>query len=248
MIYFVTGGSRGIGAAIVLGAVREGHDVAFTYRGAADKAQAVIEQAATIDGARKVRAYALDVKDSAQVERVVDQVLEDFETVQVVVNNAGISRDNLVASMSDEEWNEVLATNLSGAFYVCRQFLPTLISNRFGRIINIASVAAGGMSGMANYAASKAGLIALTKSLAKEYGRRGITANVVVPGFFETDMTQERMTERTREFWQQFAPVPNGRKGNLDELAHAVTFLASEKAAYINGEELHITGGLDWGP
>jgi len=165
-----------------------------------------------------------------------------------VVNNAGISRDNLVASMSDEEWNDVLATNLTGAFYVCRYFLPGLISNRFGRIINISSVAASGMTGMANYAASKAGLIALTKSLAKEYGKRGITANVVVPGVFETDMTLSRLTDRTRDFWKQFVPAPGGRMGNLEELAHVVNFLASEKSGYINGEELHVTGGLDWGP
>ena len=147
MIYFVTGGSRGVGAAIVLDAVRAGHDVAFTYVNNAGKAQEVVASCKDIDPGRTVKAYALDVKDPAQVEKVGDQVLADFETVHVIVNNAGINRDNLVAYMTDEEWFDVINTNLTGPFYVCRQFMPALLGNKYGRIINISSLVADGGSG-----------------------------------------------------------------------------------------------------
>ncbi len=246
MVFFVTGGSRGIGAAVVLQAVREGHDVAFTYHRNEAAAAAVAAEARVLRDGARVAAYPLDVGDSAAVEAVGEQVLEAFETVDVLVCNAGINVSNLVISMTDEEWESVLRTNLSGAFYVCRQFLPTLLANRFGRIVMISSLGAGGISGQANYSASKAGLVGLSGAIAKEYGRKGITSNVLVPGFVDTDMTREGMSARHEEFWMKYCPL--GRMGERDEVAQVVTFLASKGASFINGQAIPITGGLDWAP
>ena len=246
MIYFVTGGSRGIGESIVLEALSQGHDVAFTYRSNREAADAVIARGADLAPGRKCVGYQLDVRSSAAVEEVADRVLEDFDTVHVVVPNAGIAINGLAANMPDEEWQEVIDTNLSGAFYVVRQFLPTLISNRFGRIILVSSMGRGGVSGQAAYAASKAGLIGLGRTLAKEYGRRGITTNTIVPGFIETDMTVERMSEENRKFWMQYCPLQ--RLGSLSEVSKVVCFLASDGAGFINGHALDITGGLEWAP
>jgi len=246
MVYFITGGSRGIGAAIVLRAVSEGHHVAFSYLSNEAKAQQVVQQAKEINGEVQCRAYRMDVRDSDEVERVGDQILDDLDTVDVVVNNAGINRDNLAVSMSDEEWHDVMATNLHGPFYVARQFLTTMLANRFGRIINISSVSATGSSGQANYAASKSGLVGLTKTLSKEYGSRGITANVVIAGWFETEMTDETMAEQSKEFWMNLCP--KRRTGELSEITGVVTFLASKEAEFINGAEISVTGGLDHAP
>lgn len=251
MYYFVTGGSRGIGAGIVEYAAAHGHHVAFTYVSNADaaaKSMATAQEAAKAAGHEdvQVRPYQLDVKDSAAVERVADQVLEEFETMEVIVNCAGVNRDNLVVAMSDDEWREVLATNLDGPFYVCRQFIQTLMANRFGRIVNISSIQHEGGTGQANYAAAKAGLHGLTKTLAKEYGRRGITANVIVPGFFDTDMTRETMPQVNKDYWKQYCPMPKGRMGKVEELAALVDFLAGEGGAFINGEVINLTGGLGW--
>jgi NAD(P)-dependent dehydrogenase (short-subunit alcohol dehydrogenase family) len=243
--FFVTGGSRGIGAAIVLAAARAGHDVAFTYVSNESAAHEVARQCAEIRPG-VYRAYRLDVRSSAEVEAVADRVLEDFEGVDVVVANAGINKNNLVVSMSDDEWSSVIETNLSGAFYVCRQFLPTFLANRTGRFILISSLGATGVSGQANYCASKAGLLGLSATLAKEYGKKGITSNVVSPGFFETDMTREGMSAANREFWIKYCPL--GRLGELPEIAELVVFLASPAAGYINGQELRVNGGLGWAP
>lgn len=245
MNYFVTGGSRGIGAEIVKQAVREGHDVAFTYLGSADAAKAVQADAAGLREGARCKAYQLDVRDPAMVEAVGNQVLEDFEQVDVVVNNAGINRGNLAVYTSDEEWHDVLATNLSGAFYVSRCFLPGMLANRFGRIINISSVVKNGMAGQAAYSASKAGLIGLTRSLAKEYGPKNITVNAIVAGYFKTDMTEEYMSDSFKAFWFKYCPLR--RTGELSEVSRVVTFLASEAAAFITGAEIPVAGGLEEG-
>ncbi|MCZ7679267.1 MAG: SDR family oxidoreductase [Sandaracinaceae bacterium] len=150
------------------------------------------------------------------------------------------------ASMSDEDWKEVLDTNLTGTFYVCRQFLPTMLGNGFGRVVMIGSLSAGGVTGQASYAASKAGMIGLSRTLAKEYGRRGITSNVVVPGFFDTDMTRDGMSDSNKSFWMQYCPA--GRMGELSEVAKVVSFLITEGAAYVNGQAIEVNGGLDWAP
>jgi NAD(P)-dependent dehydrogenase (short-subunit alcohol dehydrogenase family) len=244
--FFVTGGSRGIGAAIVLQAVREGHDVAFTYVHNAGKAAEVCAQALAIRPGARCRAHELDAGNSAMVEKVADAVLDEFDSIDVVVSNAGINKNNLVVSMSDDEWESVIRTNLTGAFYVCRQFLPSMLANRFGRIILVSSLGHSGVSGQANYCASKAGLHGLCSALAKEYGRRGITANLVVPGFFDTDMTREGMSESNKSFWLQYCPA--GRMGGLDEIAKTTTFLASDGAGFINGQAIPVNGGLDWAP
>lgn len=249
MYYFVTGGSRGIGAGIVEYAASKGHDVAFTYVANADAAersrQRALETAKDAGHEVAIKAYQMDVKDPAAVEAVHDAVLEDFETMEVIVNCAGVNRDNLVISMDNDEWREVLATNLDGPFYVCRQFLTTLMANRFGRIVNISSIQHNGGTGQANYAAAKAGLHGLTKTLAKEYGRRGITANVIVPGFFDTDMTRETMPQVNKDYWKQYCPMPKGRMGKVSELAATVEFLAS-RDTFVNGEVINVTGGLGW--
>jgi NAD(P)-dependent dehydrogenase (short-subunit alcohol dehydrogenase family) len=246
MALFVTGGSRGIGAAIVFQAARVGHDVAFTYMRNEDAAQDVLRKAREIRSEGSYKAYRLDVRNSADVEKVGEQVLADFDAVEVVVANAGINRNALLVSMSDQEWHEVLDTNLSGAFYVCRCFLPVFIANRFGRFVLISSLGAGGVSGQGNYAASKAGMLGLSATLAKEYGKKGITSNVISPGFIETDMTREGMSEANRQFWLKYCPL--GRLGELSEIAELVTFLASPGGAFVNGQELRVNGGLDWAP
>lgn len=246
MIFFVTGGSRGIGESIVLESIRQGHDVGFTYLSNEARAIQVLDAARKLNPGSRCKAYQLDVRSSAAVEEVGDRFVDDFGAVQVVVANAGINKNRLLVSMSDEEWDDVLRTNLTGTFYICRQFLPAMLANRFGRFVLMSSLGRIGVSGQANYCASKAGLQGLCSSMAKEYGRKGITTNMVVPGFFETDMTRDGMSGSNREFWIQFCPA--GRTGELQEVTHAVMFLASEGASFINGQAIPVTGGLDWAP
>ncbi len=246
MIFFVTGGSRGIGESIVVEAARQGHDVAFTYNRNAAEAERVLAVVRDLAPKATARAYALDVRSSVAVEEVGDRVLEDFGTVDVVVANAGVNLNGLAVSMSDEDWKTVIDTNLTGTFYVCRQFLPAMMAKRFGRIVMVSSLGRTGVTGQAAYAASKAGLLGLSSTLAKEYGRKGITSNVVVPGFFDTDMTRGDMSEANKKFWLEYCPV--GRMGRLPEIAKVVLFLGSEGASYVNGESIQITGGLDWAP
>lgn len=246
MIAFVTGGSRGIGEAIVYELLAAGHDVAFTYRSSAERAKHVLSRAADLAPERKCRAYRLDVRSSVAVEEVADRVIDEFETVHAVVSNAGVSINGLAVSLSDEDWKAVIDTNLTGSFYVCRQFLTTMLGNGFGRIVLIGSLSSGGVTGQVSYAASKAGLNGLSRTLAKEYGRRGITSNVVVPGFFDTDMTRDGMSGDNKDFWMQYCPL--GRMGDLPEVAKVVSFLLTEGAAYVNGQSIEVNGGLEWAP
>jgi len=246
VIFFVTGGSRGIGAAIVREAAQAGHDVAFTYRKSEAEAHKVRDEARRAAPNARVLAFPLDVRDSADVERVGDAVLDELGRVDVAVSNAGVNINGLAANLSDEEWREVIDTNLSGSFYVARQFLPQMVKNRFGRLIFVSSMGWTGVSGQVAYAASKAGLLGLSSTLSKEYGKRGVTSNVIVPGFFETDMTSKDMSDSNRKFWLEYCPL--GRLGELDELSKLVVFLASKGGGFINGEAIHVTGGLDWAP
>jgi NAD(P)-dependent dehydrogenase (short-subunit alcohol dehydrogenase family) len=243
-VMFVTGGSRGIGAGVVLAAVEAGYDVAFTYRSREDAAQEVVARARAIDPQRRCRAYALDVRDAAAVERVGDAVLDTFDTVGVVVNNAAVTHAGLAFSTTDEEWAEVIDTNLTGAFYVSRFFLQTLVPQRAGRLVFMSSIASSGMAGDAAYCASKAGMLGLSAALAKEYGRKGITSNALLLSLFETDMTARDLSDDKRAFYRQHCPV--GRVGKVEEAAAAVLYLASEGAAFVNGQTLGVTGGLDW--
>ena len=246
MVVLVTGGSRGVGEAIVVEAARLGHDVAFTYNRGADDAARVTAAVRDLAPGVRVRAYALDVRSSDAVERVGEAVADELGAVDVVVANAGVNLNGLAVSMSDEDWATVIDTNLTGTFYVCRQFLPAMMQKRFGRVVMVSSLGRAGVTGQAAYAASKAGLLGLSATLAKEYGRKGITSNVVVPGFFDTDMTRGDMSESNKRFWLEYCPV--GRMGRLPEIAKVVLFLASEGASYVNGESIQITGGLDWAP
>lgn len=246
MNYFVSGGSRGIGAEIVRHAIRDGHDVAFTYVNNADQAAEVVAQCKEIRSEGRCRAYRMDVRDSNSVEEVGDAVLDEFEDIHVVVNNAAITRDNLAVSMSDEEWSDVIATNLTGPFYVTRFFLTPMLANRFGRFINISSVSSSGATGQVNYASAKAGLHGLTKTISKEYAGKNINANVIVAGYFGTDMTKDQMSEHNKVFWDRYCPA--GRIGELNELSSVVAFLASEGGTYINGQEIWLTGGLNYAP
>ena len=243
MSFVVTGGSRGIGRAVVLAAVRQGHDVAFTYRANAAAAEETIAAAREIDPNRKVIGYVLDQRDPDAVEDVGWTIGDDFQDTRVVVCNAGINKDNLAFSMTNAEWKDVIDTNLSGSFYIARQFLSSLLASGNGRLIFMSSVATDGLTGQANYAASKAGILGLMRTLAKEYGRKGLTSNAIIPGFFDTDMTRDTMSTGHQEFWRKFCPV--GRMGTMDEIAAAVLFLASPEASFVNGVALPVTGGLD---
>lgn len=243
-VLFITGGSRGIGAGIVTAAARGGYDVAFTYRQRRDAADAVIAAARAEAPEARCEAYQLDVRDSDAVERVGDAVLDAFQTVHVVVANAAVTHAGMAISTADEEWRTVLDTNLTGSFFVARQFLPAFLANGFGRFIFMSSIAANGMSGDVAYSASKAGMLGLSAALAKEYGRKGITSNALLMSLFETEMTLRELSAKNREFYE--AHCPAGRIGQVDEVASAVLFLASDGASFVNGQQLGVTGGLDW--
>jgi len=243
---FVSGGSRGIGRAIVTCAAKAGWNVAFSYVTRRDMAESLMVKLANDVPDIAVKAYALDVCDADAVDAVADAVLTDFDGVQAVVPSAGISINGLASSLSNANWNTVINTNLTGAFHVCRAFLMEMVAQRDGRIVLISSISATGASGQAAYAASKAGLEGLGKALAKEYGPKGIRTNIVIPGYFDTDMTRETMSTQLSEYAIQYCPLR--RLGELDELANTVLFLISEGGGYINGESIRVTGGLDWAP
>ena len=246
MNFFITGGSRGIGRAIVLKMVREGHNCAFTYNSNTEAAEETISLANEINEKSEVACYKVDVRHSSDVERVVDEAIDRFGTISGVVNNAAIVKNNAAALMSDEEWDDVIAANLSGVFYTIRSFLMHFLSNRFGRIINISSLAQDGASGQINYAASKAGLIGLTKALAREYGVKGITCNIVAVGFVETDMTRDHLAKKLAEIWMEYCPMK--RVGTPEEIASMVHYLTIEEAGFINGEVIRVSGGLTYIP
>ncbi|MGE3178608.1 MAG: SDR family NAD(P)-dependent oxidoreductase [Vicinamibacterales bacterium] len=243
-VLFITGGSRGIGAGVVRAAAASGYDVAFTYRERKDAADAVMAAVRTEAPDARCLAYQLDVRDAEAVEAVGDQVLDDLGAVHVVVLNAAITHAGLAFSTGDEDWRAVIDTNLSGAFFVARQFLPSFLANGFGRFIFMSSIAAKGMSGDVAYSASKAGMLGLSGALAKEYGRKGITSNALLMSLFETEMTLKELSRQNRDFYEKHCPV--GRVGQVSEVAAAVLFLAGDGSSFINGQEIGVTGGLDW--
>ena len=236
-IAFVTGASRGIGAAIADALAARGAKVIGTATSDSG-AQAITERMVAWGGAGRM----LDVTDGDAVEALVEAVAGEFGPVSILVNNAGITRDQLLLRMKDEDWNVILDTNLSSVFRTSKAVLRGMMKARKGRIISIASVIGlTGNAGQANYAAAKAGIIAFSKSLAKEIGSRGITVNVVAPGFIETDMTRA-LPEAQKDAMQ--GQIALGRFGVPADIAEAVAFLASPAAAYITGETLHVNGGI----
>ncbi len=235
-IALVTGASRGIGKAI---AERFAKDGFF-----------VIGTATTDNGAAAISAYlgddglgmCLDVANPESIEAVMATISDNYGTPAVLVNNAGITRDNLLMRMKDQEWDDIISTNLSSVFRMSKAVLRGMMKARSGRIINISSVVGStGNAGQCNYAAAKAGIIGFTKSMAKEVGSRNITVNTVAPGFIDTDMTKELSDDIKNTL---LTGIPLGRLGAAEEIAHAVAFLASEGAAYITGETLHVNGGM----
>jgi 3-oxoacyl-[acyl-carrier protein] reductase len=227
----VTGGSKGIGYCIASKFAQSGHRVAATYRSG--------------EVPSEVLGVQCDVTDPPQVEAAFAQVESNLGNIEVVVANAGITRDTLLLRMSDEDWDQVIATNLTGAFRVARRAARPMIRARFGRIVFISSVVGQlGSAGQVNYAASKAGLVGLARSMARELGSRGVTANVVAPGFIETDMTADLGEDLVKKYADQ---IPLGRLGSAEDVAGVVEFLSSDAAGYITGALIPVDGGLGMG-
>ena len=236
----ITGGTRGIGRALVDAFAQTGARVAFTYRSSADTADAIVDELA----AEGVEALALqgDVADFDSAQDTVSAVTDAWGALDVMVNNAGITRDGLLLRLGEDDWDAVIDTNLKGVFNFCKAAYRPMMRQRSGRVINVSSVVGvTGNPGQTNYAASKAGIIGFSKSLAKELGSRGITVNVVAPGYVETDMTAD-LNEKARE--AMLDAVPLGRGATPEDIAAAVLFLAAPAAEYITGHVLHVDGGL----
>ena len=236
-VALVTGASRGIGRAIAKALADAGFRVVGTATTASGAAG--ITDALTAQGGKGI---VLNVTDGAALDAAIDAIVKEFGGLHVLVNNAGITRDTLSMRMKDDDWDAVIDTNLKAVFRACRAATKPMMRQRYGRIINITSVVGvSGNAGQANYAAAKAGVAGLTRSLARELGARNITVNCVAPGFIATDMT-EGLPEAAKA--ALLASIPLGRLGSADEVAHAVAFLASQQAGYITGTELHVNGGM----
>ncbi|MDD6331185.1 MAG: 3-oxoacyl-[acyl-carrier-protein] reductase [Clostridium sp.] len=236
----VTGGSRGIGRAICVALAKEGANIVTCYA----KGAAAAEETVAMCREYGVQAVAVqaDVAVPGEVEALFAEALKITGTIEILVNNAGITRDGLLLRMSDDDFNQVIDTNLRGAFYCMRAASKLMMKKRYGRIVTISSVVGvSGNAGQVNYAASKAGVIGMTKSLAKELGSRNVTANAVAPGFITTDMT-EGLPDAVKE--QMAKEIPLSRMGRPEDVADAVTFLVSDKASYITGQVLHVDGGM----
>ncbi|HHA6256223.1 TPA: 3-oxoacyl-[acyl-carrier-protein] reductase [Staphylococcus aureus] len=236
----VTGASRGIGRSIALQLAEEGYNVAVNYAGSKEKAEAVVEEIK----AKGVDSFAIqaNVADADEVKAMIKEVVSQFGSLDVLVNNAGITRDNLLMRMKEQEWDDVIDTNLKGVFNCIQKATPQMLRQRSGAIINLSSVVgAVGNPGQANYVATKAGVIGLTKSAARELASRGITVNAVAPGFIVSDMTDALSDELKEEMLTQ---IPLARFGQDTDIANTVAFLASDKAKYITGQTIHVNGGM----
>ncbi len=238
-VALITGGSRGIGEALVKKYVALGASVAFTYSASVDKANALASSLAPA----KVIAYASDASSYSQAELLIKQVVADFGRIDVLINNAGITKDTLMLRMTEEQWDEVIRVNLKSAFNLTKHVMKPMLSAKSGSIINMTSVVGVfGNAGQANYAASKAGMIGFTKSIAKEIGSRNIRCNAIAPGFIETDMTH-KLDDKTKE--QYFSNLAIKRFGTGEEVADLAAFLGSDASKYITGQVISICGGLN---
>ena len=237
----ITGGSRGIGEALVLAFANQGANVAFTYVSSEEKATHVAN-AATALGV-KVMAYKSDAADFSQAEKLTEEVIANFGKIDILINNAGITKDTLMLRMSEEQWDEVIRVNLKSDFNLTKHVLKNMLRNKSGSIINMGSVVGiFGNAGQANYAASKAGIIGFSKSIAKEVGSRGIRCNVIAPGFIETDMTHGLNADQRKAYEDS---IPLKRLGSGTDVANACIFLGSDMGTYITGQVLSVCGGLN---
>lgn len=239
-IALVTGGTRGIGKGICSEFVKEGATVVFTYVSSEQKANALAQQLSQTSG--QARAIQSNAASYEQTEALIQQIVAEFGRLDVIVNNAGITRDNLLMRMQEQDWDAVIDTNLKSVFNVTKAAQRTLLKQRSGSIINISSiVGVQGNAGQSNYAASKAGIIGFTKSMAKELGSRNIRCNVIAPGFIETEMT-DALDQKVVDEWRKAIPLKRG--GTPQDVAQAATFLASDKATYITGQTIAVCGGM----
>ena len=237
-VALVTGASRGIGAAIALELAAQGVQVI----GTATTADGASKITATLGGHAGCRGATLDVNDAVAAQALVDEIVAQNAGLQILVNNAGITRDMLAMRLKDDDWDAVLDTNLKAVFRMSRAVMRTMMKQRYGRIVSITSVVgASGNAGQANYAAAKAGVAGMTRSLARELGSRGVTVNCVAPGFIETDMTAALPPEQQKALLGQ---IPLGHLGKPADVAHAVAFLVSPEAGYVTGQEFHVNGGM----
>lgn len=241
-VAIVTGGSRGIGEAITRKFVANGADVAFTYLSSEDKANALANELSA--SGRKVKAYKSNAASYEDSESLIDQVMKEFGKIDICVNNAGISRDNLLLRVGEEQWNEVIQTNLGSVYNMTKQIIRPMIKARSGSIINISSIiGVRGNAGQSSYAASKAGIIGFTKSIAAELGGRNIRSNAIAPGFIETDMTHYLGEGDNAKTY--LSKIPLARFGTAEEVANVALFLASDLSSYITGQVICTCGGLN---
>lgn len=239
-IALVTGGSRGIGKDIAIALAKEGAFVVVNYNGSKEKAMEVIKEIEELG--QSAKAYQCDISDYEQTSNLIFDIVKDYGRLDILVNNAGITKDNLLMKMKEEEFDEVIAINLKGTFNCIRHSSRHMLKQRYGRIINISSVSGIlGNIGQANYSASKAGVIGLTKSAARELASRGITVNAVAPGFIHTDMTSG-LSDAVKE--QAVSQIPLGTFGTVEDVSNLVCFLASDKASYITGQVISVDGGM----
>ena len=239
-VALITGGTRGIGKSIVMAYAAHGAAIAFTYMQSAQMASQIEEELAQLGV--KVKSYASDASNFEASEKLVQQVVADFGKIDSLVNNAGITRDGLLMRMNEQQWDDVMAVNLKSAFNMSRSVAPLMMKQRSGSLINISSVVGlMGNIGQANYSASKAGMIGLTKSVAKELGARGIRCNAIAPGFIETEMT-DNASQASRRLWLEMVPMRRG--GRPEEVANVAVFLASDMASYVSGQVVSCCGGL----
>ena len=240
-VALITGARRGIGKGVAMKFAEQGADIAFVYAGQSDAVEETIAELAQFG--TRVKAYAADASDFAQAHAAVEQVVADFGRIDILVNNAGITRDTLMLRMTEQQWDEVINVNLKSAFNFVHAVTPVMARQRGGSIINMSSVVGvSGNAGQCNYSASKAGMIGLAKSIAKEMGARGVRANCIAPGFIATDMTS-KLSDDLRDQWVKSIPLRRG--GTVEDVANVALFLASDLSSYVTGQVLNCCGGMN---